>query len=225
MSRGLPPITLTACLLWLTAGTAFADHHEGDHHRQHDAHVHGHSELTLAIEGDRLELGLESPSGNLLGFEHRATTPEQLRAVEAARAVLESPQSLFVFVGSRCTLEYAEIDTTALSGPAEQHHDEHGGEEHHHDDDHDRGHDNDHDQHHDQDHNEHHEESSGDGETHSEISASYRYRCGDTSQLKSVSVELFDRFEGIEQINAMWITDSGQGAAQLRPGAKVIELR
>jgi len=84
MTQPLPKYSLTACLTWLAAGIAWAAPGDGDHHRQHGSHVHGQSELTLAVEYDRLEIGFESPAANLTGFEHRATTPEQVRTLESA---------------------------------------------------------------------------------------------------------------------------------------------
>jgi len=260
MTQPLPKYSLTACLTWLAAGIAWAAPGDGDHHRQHGSHVHGQSELTLAVEYDRLEIGFESPAANLTGFEHRATTPEQVRTLEAVRTALESPQTLFVFTGSRCSLEHADIDTAALSQTDELHHheaadgghhdadhhgDEHHDEEHdgdghheeeHHSDDrradghHDEEHHNDEhgDEHHDEEHHgdgHDHEKSDSDAQTHSEISASYHFQCQDTADLESISVDLFDLFEGVEEINAMWITDGGQGAARLTPRDRVIQLR
>lgn len=246
MTQPLPTYSLTACLTWLAAGIAWAAPGDGDHHRQHGSHVHGQSELTLAVEDDRLEIGFESPAANLTGFEHRATTPEQVRTLEAVRTALESPQTLFTFTGSRCSLEHADIDTAALSQADEVHHDEaadgghhdekhHGDghhEEEHHGDDHpeEEHHDDEHgDEHHDDDghhgDDHDHEESAGEAQSHSEITASYHFQCQDTADLESISVDLFDRFEGVEEINAMWITDRGQGAARLTPSERVIQLR
>ncbi|MGB1290473.1 MAG: ZrgA family zinc uptake protein, partial [Porticoccaceae bacterium] len=37
-----------------------------------DAHVHGLSQLTIAVEGETVELEFSSPAMNLVGFEHRA---------------------------------------------------------------------------------------------------------------------------------------------------------
>jgi len=55
-------------------------HHDHDHEvLQHSAHLHGHAELTLALEGRALEINLASPAANIVGFEHKATSSEQLR--------------------------------------------------------------------------------------------------------------------------------------------------
>ena len=37
-----------------------------------EAHIHGLATLTLALEGNSLEIEFESPAANLVGFEHRS---------------------------------------------------------------------------------------------------------------------------------------------------------
>src|SRR5690554_8081231 len=41
------------------------------------AHQHGHAELQAAFDGEQINLLLESPPWNLLGFEHQPRTKEQ----------------------------------------------------------------------------------------------------------------------------------------------------
>ena len=38
------------------------------------AHVHGLSELAIAMEGEKLEIQFTSPAMNLVGFEHQASS-------------------------------------------------------------------------------------------------------------------------------------------------------
>lgn len=91
----------------------------------HKAHVHGYAELTVALEAGRVELRLESPAANIVGFEYKATTPEQKSAVVKAKARLESADSLFAFVGSNCTLEKTDIDLGTVIGVDDHHSDHH----------------------------------------------------------------------------------------------------
>ncbi len=60
---------------------------------------------------------------------------------------------------------------------------------------------------------------------HSDISAHYQFQCQQTETLKSLSVELFKHFSGIEQINVMWVSAKEQGASVLRANTKQIQLR
>lgn len=66
--------TLLAASLMLAPTASFASENPG-------AHQHGHAELQLAIEGERVDLIFTSPAYNLLGFEHRARTGEQAALV------------------------------------------------------------------------------------------------------------------------------------------------
>ena len=66
--------TLLAASFMLAPTASFASENPG-------AHQHGHAELQLAIEGERVDLIFTSPAYNLLGFEHRARTGEQAALV------------------------------------------------------------------------------------------------------------------------------------------------
>ena len=108
-------------------------HDQSDQHStsEQQAHLHGVAELTLAIEGNKLEISLESPAANIVGFEHKATSKQQIKAVEQAKSILQSSPSLFSFSGSDCVLQQATVDMSALI--EQDHHD-------HHDDEHGDGH-------------------------------------------------------------------------------------
>lgn len=47
------------------------------------SHQHGHAELQMAIEGERIDILLQSPAANLVGFEHSPETTEQHQKVMA----------------------------------------------------------------------------------------------------------------------------------------------
>ena len=51
--------------------------------------------MNAALDGQTLELELESPAMNLVGFEHVATTDADKAKVAAVRAQLEKPLVLF----------------------------------------------------------------------------------------------------------------------------------
>jgi hypothetical protein len=191
-------------LLLSIASLALQAKAASDHgHKQHEAHLHGSAELTLAIEADSLEISLESPAANIVGFEHRATSPEQVNAATKAQAALNSAERLFSFTGSSCSLQKASIDMSAIIEP-DQAHDTH--EKHH------AG---------DGDH-EHHDDEEG---SHSEISAVYHYQCKSGADISGITVNLHDYFPAIENLKIMWLTDSGQGAVELTGEANFVRLR
>jgi len=168
----------------------------GDHqHQSHDAHVHGLAELTVALEGNQLELHLASPAANIVGFEHRAVTAEQSHAVQQAEALLNSAQQLFSFSGTRCDAQEIKVDMSALEKEDAHHHNHDG----HHGDKHQT--------------------------RHSEVSAEYRFACAQGAELTSITVTLLELFPGIETLSTMWVIEAGQGAIVLRRGSQDIYFR
>lgn len=177
-------------LLALKAGAESSHHHHDHDVPQQDAHLHGYVELTLAIEGDQLEIQLTSPAINIVGFEHKATSKQQLQAIERAKQTLESPAMLFSFSGSDC----ASTQSTAHFPVLDEHHTDH--------DDHE-----------------------SDKESHSEITASYKYNCSEGKKVDAVQVNLIQYFPTIEKIEAMWLSDVKQGASELTSESNLIQIR
>ena len=67
------------------------------------AHEHGVSTLDVVIERDAVSLAWETPLDGILGFEHRARSEAQRRAVDALRLALREPDRWFaVTAGGPC---------------------------------------------------------------------------------------------------------------------------
>jgi hypothetical protein len=167
------------------------------------AHVHGVSELNIVIEGNKLEMQLRSPTINIVGFEHKASTAQQIRKVKQSEVKLHDHKSLFSFSSGGCRLTQAQIDLANLikkNAIEKDVHDHHKSELDHH-------------------HEKEDEEEHGD---HSEVVAHYYYDCEDMDDLSSLSLGFFDMFPAMQQINGIWITTSGQGAASLTRSNKTI---
>jgi hypothetical protein len=178
-----------------------------------DAHVHGLSQLTIAVDVETVELQFSSPAMNLVGFEHKATSKKDIAAVKQAESILRQPEMLFALSDAGCKPIHTHVD---ISGLIEQHddHDGHKGHDEH----------NEHDDH--KDHNDHHDHKAHDEhETHSEIVASYSFACMDTTKLSSLRVTLFKSFTGIHKIQAMWVTTTKQGSAKLTADNPIVLLR
>ena len=43
-----------------------------------EAHVHGMSDLTIAVEGGEIEIEFESPAMNIVGFEYKAQSARDI---------------------------------------------------------------------------------------------------------------------------------------------------
>ena len=229
-----------ALLLSVSINAQSASHKHEKNTRSLEAHVHGLAAMTVAQEGREIEINLRSPSANIVGFEHKASTSKQIHAVEEAEHTLESGNKMFMFSGTDCQLEHAKVDVSALldddHSEHKEHHDDHGHKKESHDEHHEKGHHDDHDEHKDEhahaeddheehhkkehhhDHDEHHEE------THSEVTVLYHFECDNVKKLSSIKVNLFDHFPGIEKLQTQWVTDNVQGGADLTKDSRTINL-
>ena len=189
-------------------------------HARHGAHLHGVAELTVAVEENAIEMMFTAPAASVVGFESEAASSEQVKAVEDARLVLRDPFRLVTFVGKKCDLIQAVVDLTAISSSQKDEHDDH--DEGH--DDHEEGHD-DYEEGHD-DHEEGHDDhDSADGEeTHSDIIVKYEFECSSDGQLKKLEFGPDELLFGLDKVNVMWVSESGQGAAEVTADQLVVEL-
>ena len=187
---------------------------------QLDGHVHGLAEITIVIEDKNLIINLASPTANLVGFEHQATTLAEHLAVERAQSILEKYGDLFVLNGGRCILTTHTVDFPAVF---EDLHDKNQHAEHQH-----PGHQpNNGADHHDKDRHDAHQQAEQNNKQsqHSEVVASYQYHCENTAALTQLTVQIFDQFPGVEKVKAMWITENNQASAGLNAINNNIHLR
>ena len=108
-----------ACLLSSDLNGEVSHHDHGP--LPQDTHLHGHVELRLALENTSLELYLESPSVNIVGFEHRATSAQQIQTAEYAKSILELPTEIFSFSDGNCSLSQSNVDFSAILQTTESH--------------------------------------------------------------------------------------------------------
>jgi hypothetical protein len=85
----------------------------------------------VALDGQALELELESPAMNLVGFEHAAESDADKAKVAAARSRLQDPQALFGLSAGDCTVSEAELESALFEDDEhEEHHDHDEDSEH-----------------------------------------------------------------------------------------------
>ncbi|GJL72645.1 MAG: hypothetical protein NMNS01_18440 [Nitrosomonas sp.] len=155
------------------------------------------------MEDRFLEIQLTSPAMNLVGFEHKASDPKDIAAIENATSLLREHDSQFLLSGGRCVHVKTSIDTSGLiEGDVHDHTHQTKSIEHNH---------------------EHEDHSQKD--SHSEIVANYQYRCENTASLPSMTVALFESFPDIHKIHVMWVKQTQQGAATLTPKNRIIKFR
>ena len=171
----------------------------------HGAHLHGVAELTVAIEGQALEIALTSPAMDIAGFEHRAQSEAEIAAVKKAGAALQKPQQLFLLKGKRCELEQHAVDMTAIltEQHTEHNHTDHDRSDHHHSD---------------------HGHTPRAQQHHSEVSANYRYKCQKEGKLMGIEIKLAEQFPSLEKLRVQWLKESEQGATTLSARTHLLQF-
>lgn len=192
-------LALPFALLPLAIAHAADSHDEHtEEHASLGTHEHGVGRLNVALDGSALELELENPSMNLVGFEHAAKTAVDQATVAAAKADLQKPLSLFALpAAANCVVSKVELHSPLFGDKADA----------------DEDHDHDHDDHAKGDGDEHEHE-----HHHSEIHASYQLTCSEPSKLANLDLTpLFKRFTGLHQVQAQLIGPNGQQGGDLTP--------
>ena len=181
-------LALPFALLPLAIAHAAEDHDHDHEHGSLGAHEHGVGRLNAVLDGQTLELELDSPAMNLVGFEHVATTAADKAKVAAARKQLENPSALFNLPkASGCVISSQELNSPLFGDKPEADHD---------DDDHDHdAKDGAHEHHHD----------------HSEIHAHYQFTCATPTALSNLDLtQVFKTFPATQKIQVQLIGPSGQ---------------
>lgn len=172
------------------------DHAHGEEHGSLEAHEHGVARLNAVLDGKNLELQLQSPAMNLVGFEHAAQSDADKAKVSAARAVLEQPLALFALADAAgCIVTRQALESPLFGGTAH--------DEAEHDEQQAQGEGEEHEEHH---------------ENHSEIHAHYQFACNTPASLERLDLTtLFTRFPATQKIQVQLIGPSGQQGAELSP--------
>jgi hypothetical protein len=191
-------LALPFAMLPLAAAHA-ADEHDHEHGSL-GAHEHGVGRLNAVLDGKTLELELESPAMNLVGFEHVATSDADKAKVVAARTRLEQPLSLFNLPkAAGCVVENQELESPLFGDQPDA------------DDDHD-------DDAKDEDGHEHHHD-------HSEIHARYQFTCATPDALKTLDLaNMFNTFPATRKVQVQLISPSGQQGVEVTAKAAALKF-
>ncbi|MDD0984744.1 MULTISPECIES: DUF2796 domain-containing protein [Pseudomonas] len=192
-------LALPFALLPLAAQAADEHNHDHDHeHGSLDAHEHGVGRLNAVLDGKALELELESPAMNLVGFEHLATTDADKAKLAAARKQLEQPLVLFSLPkAAGCVVSSQELESPLFGDKPEDDHDHatdgKGAAAHDHD--------------------------------HSEIHAHYQFTCASPAALKNLDLtNIFKTFPATQKIQVQLIGPSGQQGVEATPQAATLKF-
>lgn len=109
--------SVSAGLLW----PFFTMANENTEHRHHQAHEHGHVELNIVLEKNVLQIMLQSPGINIVGFEHTPENEDERQRVLVAIEKLKQANNIFQTPAkAKCTLILAEVETE-LAGNDQAH--------------------------------------------------------------------------------------------------------
>lgn len=169
-------------------------HDEHDHdHGTLAAHEHGVAKLNVVLDGNTLELELDSPAMNLVGFEHAASTDADKAKVAAARQQLEQPLKLFGLAqAAGCKDEAQELQSPLFGDAA-------------HADDDDDAHEHEH------------------GHQHADVNAHYQFTCATPAKLAQLDLgPLLKTFPQTQKINVQLIGPNGQKGVEATAAKAVV---
>ncbi|UVL89901.1 DUF2796 domain-containing protein [Pseudomonas sichuanensis] len=173
-------------------------HDEHDHdHGTLAAHEHGVAKLNVVLDGNTLELELDSPAMNLVGFEHAASTDADKAKVAAARQQLEQPLKLFGLAqAAGCKDEAQELESPLFGDAA---HADDDGDAHEHEHEHEHGH------------------------QHADVNAHYQFTCATPAKLAQLDLgPLFKAFPQTQKINVQLIGPNGQKGVEATAAKAVV---
>ena len=191
------------------------------------AHEHGAAELLLSSEGKDVQITFNAPAQSLVGFETAAVTEEQKAAVAHAEAILMAPRDLFALEGNSCELIDATVDVSSLVGVgnAQSKPETHADHSDEHADDHDEDHASTSDNHAHEHHDHDNDRDASNADSHSDVSASYRFKCESNEALTRIVFNRDGLPFGLERIDVLWVADWGQGAGQATPQSPSVNLQ
>ncbi|AZC25798.1 MULTISPECIES: DUF2796 domain-containing protein [Pseudomonas] len=193
-------LALPFALLPLVAAQAAQAHEHEHEHGSLGTHEHGVARLNAVLDGQALELELESPAMNLVGFEHAPSTDADKAKVAAARKQLEQPLALFNLPSAAsCSVAKQELESPLFGDQPAADHD---------DDEHEETNDG---------HAHHHE--------HSEIHAHYQFTCTQPGALKDLDLaQVFKTFPATQKIQVQLISPSGQQGVEATAKAATLKF-
>ena len=179
--------------------------------RQVDKHEHGVGELNIAIEGSSINLEFMIPGADIVGFEYKAKSDEDISLVNTALAKFDDFSNIFTIPNAaNCNLVEAEI----AINQGDDHDDEHDHEEH---DEHDE-----HEEH--EEHDEHEHEEHGE-ETHNEFVAHYSFTCGNVKEIDRINFTYFTTFPNSGELEIQFVSEMGSTSFEVEGDEPFINLK
>ena len=170
--------------------------------RRAGAHVHSVAAAQLALEDGRVDLMLQIPGANLVGFEHPPRVEEQSELLASARARLAAGDWLVFSDGAGCATDIS-VDMPGFAASGHEH---------------DHSHD-----HEDDQHGHVHQDHEHDGHDHAEFHLTVTADCERTPDW--LEVRLFDGWPDNRSIQLDAISATQQWRAELTAEQTRVALR
>ena len=181
--------------------------------RQVDKHEHGVGELNIAIEGSSINLEFMIPGADIVGFEYKAKSDEDISLVNTALTKFDDFNNIFKIPNTaNCNLVEAEI----AINQGDDHDDEHDHEEHEEHDEHE------HEEH--EEHDEHEHEEHGE-ETHNEFVAHYSFTCGNVKEIDRINFTYFTTFPNSGELEIQFVSEMGSTSFEVEGDEPFINLK
>jgi hypothetical protein len=163
-------------------------------HRKQGAHVHGIAHMSIAAEGSRILVELTSPAASLIGFERAPRTDDERATLALAKENLMAGDAMIRF-NTEATCRLETAEIDAAFAEA--------GHGHSHGHTHDHG---------------------AEEDAHADFQVSYSFACDRPNELGSAALGLFAGFPALERVLVQYVTDEGQGGAELTPRQPVMSF-
>ena len=192
--------------------------------RQVDKHEHGVGELNIAIEGSSINLEFMIPGADIVGFEYKAKSDEDISLVNTALTKFDDFNNIFKIPNTaNCNLVEAEIAINQGDDHDDEHdHEEH--EEHEEHDEHEHEEHEEHDEHEHEEHDEHEHEEHGE-ETHNEFVAHYSFTCGNVKEIDRINFTYFTTFPNSGELEIQFVSEMGSTSFEVEGDEPFINLK
>lgn len=185
----------------LLATSALAE----EKHRQLDAHEHGHSSFNMAIDGKVVNMELEAPGADIVGFEYKPSTKKQKAAMAAAKKTLKEISNVVGLpAAAGCKLGKANVEVHFEGGEEEKKHAKKKSKHSH-------------------GHSHSHKKKKKEKEAgHSEFHVTYKLTCSAPERLVEIAFPFFKSFEGAQELEVNVIGAKSQKKFEVeRDSAKI----
>jgi hypothetical protein len=165
---------------------------------QQPKHEHGVAILNVALEGADLQVSLDTPAINLLGFEHTPNGAAEREAVAKLNNALQQPTQLFLLpAGAHCMATTVKVSAPAwdkAAQPSASHNASAVSEAH------------------------------AAHEDHADYEATYAFKCQQPRQLKSIDVALLKLTQPGTKLRANLAVRGSQSYQELHADQSVLRL-